>query len=731
MRKRLYEYTPFDGGVYLSCVHGLLSILQLLDNDDRVPWKFYRSESSPTGLSAAVRHSKYGVAKLLLQNRIYHPDESHGHFPALCTAVVDKDKMLVSLLLEHGADPLARCEKGVSATPWHDVFTETLDPSLSKDAFEIFKEMFHKIGGITQRDPVLAASLGFDWKFEGLIRALQANWREASQYLILQGANDVLQTPRRMDFFFQKNQRRSSSLQIAVRYSPFAIVDALLSRSPERYPNALSTSDSLSNTSLVKNRAYVNFLDDHGQTALHYLVSRISRDSKENEKIMTLLLRHGADQTAEDDQRITVSHVAAAIGSSYWVQELMSRGLLLEARSKLDATALHFASEGAPQASEIIRFLTESGLSPIGRDINGNTPLHYAAASCNSQALSELLDVLLRKDGSDLETAKKTIGPQVLGEGAQGASSYRKTLAKYTNIKNHADETLLHVIANKPQIVDTLGQIQYTQNEPKVKETVDFLVYLGSDINALSGGKSPLALMYSSSRMIAAQCLLFRGADPNLSDLSGQTPLHYVADGTMGQRPIVDLLDAGADIEARDHQLRTPLHLAAQGSPRTLRLLIDYGADIESQDITGKRPIHYAIESSQHWNVGILTRKGVDVDARDMFGSTALHLAVIYGSIQPISELILSGANPEAIDNRGRTPLNYAAGYDDAVENMIEFSPEPIQTWLLLFHASEEWCDDKQTRPHTLLKRVSSQILCKERFWDNYDRVKPDLLAQM
>ena len=99
-------------------------------------------------------------------------------------------------------------------------------------------------------------------------------------------------------------------------------------------------------------------------------------------------------------------------------------------------------------------------------------------------------------------------------------------------------------------------------------------------------------------------------------------------------------------------------------------------------------------------------------------------------------ELIELGANPEVINKRGRTPMHCTAEYEEEKEDAVRRGWKgrfpSMRVWLALFHASEEWCKVNGTRPHTLLKRISSQIIRKNRHWgDDFSKVKADILSKM
>ena len=169
--------------------------------------------------------------------------------------------------------------------------------------------------------------------------------------------------------------------------------------------------------------------------------------------------------------------------------------------------------------------------------------------------------------------------------------------------------------------------------------------------------------------------LLERGADPNVRNFRGETPLHRAAIRNPDLDVSRTLIDAGADVNAQDEKGATPLHCAAH-NPSTGRahLLIEAGADVGARDNSGATPLHHAAESGHEAMIVRLVEAGADPNARDQAGRTPLRIAVEKGGHEGTKTLLNHGADPNVPDNEGQIPLHvaYADKRQDMVNRLLE-----------------------------------------------------------
>ena len=113
----------------------------------------------------------------------------------------------------------------------------------------------------------------------------------------------------------------------------------------------------------------------------------------------------------------------------------------------------------------------------------------------------------------------------------------------------------------------------------------------------------------------AVKQFLADGADVNVKDKGGFTPLHWAA--IEGHKEIAELLiDNGADVNAKDDSGSTPLHSAASlGYKEIIELLIAKDADVNAEVVSktrynGRTPLDEAIVDNETEAANLLRKHG-------------------------------------------------------------------------------------------------------------------------
>lgn len=168
------------------------------------------------------------------------------------------------------------------------------------------------------------------------------------------------------------------------------------------------------------------------------------------------------------------------------------------------------------------------------------------------------------------------------------------------------------------------------------------LVLQGADVNVEDGkGRTPLFYFgltqrdpddYDVDFRSIGEFLINHGADINHRDHNGDTPLHNTVENS---RISELLISKGADVNAKNNEGVTPLHIAAYDSrfdrydhlTKSIRILLNAKADVNAQDNNGQTPLHYAVKSDNYKACVLLMEKGADINIKDNQGNTPLHIA--------------------------------------------------------------------------------------------------------
>jgi len=287
--------------------------------------------------------------------------------------------------------------------------------------------------------------------------------------------------------------------------------------------------------------------------------------------------------------QLVVSRQEEMLNKPALIRFLVKAGANPNAKAVNDITPLLAAIQHenlTPQTVEVVNILLQAGADPNIRNSNGKTALHLAMKRSNASPNTPLLIRALLAHGANPNAADK--------EG----------------------EAPLHMaITRADPLSDTFGYGTPFQKTIVVDE--------GSE----NGTNKPLT---DTPEIMAA--LLKAGADPNIRDKSGQTPLHSIihTDFPDKARTISVLLAHGANPALTDDRGQNALHAA-------LRLLSDGKGSVDETDVIA-------------W-IDQMAGKGIDLNARNKRGKTPLAFAFFGGHKQVEKYLLSKGATDYGIKN--------------------------------------------------------------------------------
>ena len=190
-----------------------------------------------------------------------------------------------------------------------------------------------------------------------------------------------------------------------------------------------------------------------------------------------------------------------------------------------------------------------------------------------------------------------------------------------------------------------------------------------ADINVGdSSNLTPLCLATLRNDVQAVKPLLAFGANPNIVDKWGSTPLFFARNIDICKM----LLDAGVDIYTRNAVLgRSALHQRYTLSSRwyvesdtvdTIDLLVNAGIDVDVRDSLGRTPLLAAIYSGYTSHARRLLELGANPNMCSQTSHhSGMHNAVLFNGYELIPLLLEYGADYTAVNARGKNTAHLAA----------------------------------------------------------------------
>jgi ankyrin repeat protein len=387
-----------------------------------------------------------------------------------------------------------------------------------------------------------------------------------------------------------------------------------------RLIDAVRDGDSKTVHSLLYQHVDLNVTEPDGATALAYATHA------DDVPTVELLIKAGADVNHSTDYGETPLSLACSNGDSQLVSLLLKAGAKANAPRWSGETPLMIAARIG--STESVRLLVEAGADPNARESErGQTALMWAAAGKHPDIVQLLID-----HGADPNAASKSGFTALLFAAQQGDVGVARAL-----------------------------------------------LLAGVDVNSKPNGSNALIITAASGHGALGKFLLVNGAQPNVKDRFGMTPLHMAAQAGMVAL-VEELLARGADPNARLEKMppnpadgftrfktvgATPFLLAARsGHADVMRALIAAHVDTSLNTDDGTTPLIAAASSANIEAVKLAFELGGDINATNRLGQTAVHAAVrhIGPTTEGIDEVIQfladHGARLDTKDDRGMTPLD-------------------------------------------------------------------------
>jgi uncharacterized protein len=438
--------------------------------------------------------------------------------------------------------------------------------------------------------------------------------------------------------------------------------------------DAVKANDSASAQQLIKNKADVNVAESDGTTLLHYaayhddaalvesLLKAGAKASVANKfgstplseattrgdaKIVALLLKAGADPNVGNSDGQTPLLTVARTSNVEVAKLLISHGANVNVAEKWhQQTPLIYAAAQSQPA--MVKVLLDHGAKVDARSLDNNwTRMVTAEPRAQQREVGGFTALLYASRQGCLECVKLLVG-------------------------DHADVNLPDPEGVTPLIMAVsnfhFDVAAYLVSKKANVNTWDWWgrtpLYEAVDLNTIPhGGRPDQPSLDNTTSVQMIEMLLNAGANPN-AQLKLFPPYRAVGPDrgadmmlTMGTTPLLRAAKAG-DVEAVRLLLQHGANPNLPNIQGVTPVMAAAGLGSNEIDTRGR----FKTVPDQVACIDLLVKAGGDVNARDNKGQSALHGAALFGYDDIIKDLVAHNADINAKDKQGMTPLDSAMG---------------------------------------------------------------------
>ena len=386
----------------------------------------------------------------------------------------------------------------------------------------------------------------------------------------------------------------------------------------------------------------VNIRDEDGNTFLMLAILAVMEDRCCPE-VVSLLLQEGADPNNQD----RLGDTALIKATKNKRQEVESRIKILRPNINIyDLSNLSFVI--LQRLHKVAYLLLEKGADPNIKNSDGKAPLFFALENDLLETVKLLLKHKAEKD-EYFKVKMDKLTKQFLNK--MKKEKIQKNVVE--NFLKVGDVNIRDEDGNTALLLASLAMA----TEGSGPEIVSLLLQEGADPNIKNrDGHSPLYLALRNQHKGTLDLLLSHGAlkDENFFNHSAKLgadllQICHRKKMNIEIEKVETLLEINVDTDTKDEKGWTSLiHSASAGRKEVVALLLKYRADINARDNDGATALFWASEHGHHEVVELLLQENADPNIKNIEGNSPLYLALLNGN-KKIERLL---RNSDAMKNK-------------------------------------------------------------------------------